>query len=89
MKNKSASRKKTFVGIVISDKMDKTITVMLETRKKHPLYKKYINWHKKLKAHDDKNEASVGDKVKIMETRPLSKETTWKVVEVIEKGQKG
>ena len=89
MKNKGSVRKKTIVGTVISDKMDKTVTVMLETRKKHPLYKKYINWHKKLKAHDDTNRASVGDKVKIMETRPISKGTTFQVVEVIEKAQKG
>jgi small subunit ribosomal protein S17 len=89
MKSNPNIRKKTIIGTVVNDKMDKVVTVMLETRKKHPVYKKYLTFHKKLKAHDEKNEASIGDVVKIVETRPLSKQTAWKVVEVVEKAQEG
>jgi len=85
---KNSVRKKTVVGTVISDKLDKAVTVQWETRKIHPLYKKFVTKHKKLKARDDKNEASKGDVVKIMETRPLAKDICWRVVEVIEKAQK-
>ncbi|MFQ5953144.1 MAG: 30S ribosomal protein S17 [Candidatus Omnitrophota bacterium] len=88
MKKDCNVRKKEITGTVISDKMDKCVTVMWETRKKHPVYKKYITWHKKIKARDVKNEASVGDTVKITETRPLSKEKTWRVVGIVEKAQK-
>ena len=76
---------KTIQGVVVSDKMDKTITVLVTSKKKHPIYKKYMTSTKKYKAHDEKNECSVGDKVRLMETRPLSKTKRWRLVEIIEK----
>lgn len=79
--------RKTRVGKVVSDKMDKTIVVAIETSVRHPLYKKYVKRTYKLKAHDENNECRVGDKVKVMETRPLSKEKRWRLVEIIEKAQ--
>jgi small subunit ribosomal protein S17 len=79
--------RKTRVGVVVSDKMDKTIVVAIETHKRHPLYKKIIKRTYKLKAHDQNNECGVGDKVKVMETRPLSKEKRWRLVEIIEKAK--
>ena len=72
-------------GIVSSDKMDKTITVVVENRKRHPMYNKIMTTTKKLKAHDENNECQVGDKVRIMETRPLSKDKRWRLVSIIEK----
>jgi len=74
-------------GIVVSDKMDKTIVVAVQDRVRHPLYKKIVKRTYKLKAHDEKNECTVGDKVKVMETRPLSKEKRWRLVEIIQKAQ--
>lgn len=85
----SKPNKKSVVGTVLSDKMDKTITVLWETRKMHPIYKKFVKQHNKFKAHNLNNEASVGDVVKIEETRPLSGKKTWRLVQVIEKAQKG
>ena len=79
--------RKTRVGRVVSDKMDKTIVVAIEDRVQHPLYKKIMKTTLKLKAHDEKNECGVGDKVKVMETRPLSKDKRWRLVEIIEKAQ--
>ena len=79
--------RKTRVGVVVSDKMDKTIVVVIEAHKRHPLYKKTIKRTYKLKAHDQNNECGVGDKVKVMETRPLSKEKRWRLVEIIEKAK--
>lgn len=79
--------RKVRIGKVVSDKMDKTIVVAIETSVKHPLYKKIIKRTYKLKAHDEKNECAVGDKVKVMETRPLSREKRWRLVEVIEKAR--
>ncbi|MEO0295538.1 MAG: 30S ribosomal protein S17, partial [candidate division WOR-3 bacterium] len=76
---------KEFTGIVVSDKMDKTVVVLVERRVRHPLYKKEIKKRKKFYAHDEKNECKIGDKVKIMETRPLSKLKRWRVVEIIER----
>lgn len=78
------NRRKTLVGKVISDKMDKTITVLVETYKKDPLYGKRVKYSKKYKAHDEENKAKVGDIVRIMETRPLSKEKRFRLVEIIE-----
>ena len=78
--------RKTRVGKVVSDKMDKTVVVAIEDRV-HPLYKKFINRTYKLKAHDEKNEAGVGDRVKVMETRPLSRDKRWRLVEIIEKAK--
>ncbi len=77
--------RKTQTGIVVSDKMDKTIVVAIEEYTKHPVYSKVIKRTKKYKAHDEENTCQTGDKVKIMETRPLSKEKRWRVVQVIEK----
>jgi small subunit ribosomal protein S17 len=74
-------------GTVTSDKMDKTITVSVETVKQHPLYKKTIKTSKKYKAHDENNEAKAGDVVKIMETRPLSKDKRWIVTEIVRKAK--
>ncbi|MDR1833290.1 MAG: 30S ribosomal protein S17 [Propionibacteriaceae bacterium] len=74
-------------GIVISDKMDKTITVEIEMRAKHPLYGKIITKSRKLKAHDEQNTAGVGDRVRVMETRPTSATKRWRLVEVIEKAK--
>ncbi len=79
--------RKTRVGKVVSDKMDKTIVVAIETSVKHPLYKKIVKRTYKLKAHDEKNECKTGDKVKVMETRPLSKDKRWRLVEIVEKAQ--
>jgi len=79
--------RKTRVGKVVSDKMDKTIIVAIETSVKHPLYKKIVKRTYKLKAHDENNECGIGDKVKVMETRPLSKDKRWRLVEIIEKAR--
>lgn len=79
--------RKTRVGVVVSDKMDKTVVVAVENLVQHPLYKKTIKRTTKFKAHDEKNECKVGDKVLIMETRPLSKEKRWRVVEILEKAK--
>ena len=81
--------KKTIIGTVVSDKMDKSVTIEWETRKKHPLYKKLVKSHTKIRAHDEKNEAAVGDLVRIIETRPISKGKSWRVLEIIEKAQRG
>ncbi|WP_211749525.1 30S ribosomal protein S17 [Paenibacillus sp. Marseille-Q4541] len=77
--------RKVLLGKVVSDKMDKTIVVAVETYKKHDLYHKRIKYTKKFKAHDENNTAKIGDTVKIMETRPLSKDKNWRLVEVVEK----
>ena len=79
--------RKTRVGKVISNKMDKTIVVAIEDHVKHPLYKKIVKKTYKLKAHDENNECGIGDTVRVMETRPLSKDKRWRVVEIIEKAK--
>ncbi|MCI5615482.1 MAG: 30S ribosomal protein S17 [Clostridia bacterium] len=79
--------RKTKVGMVVSDKMDKTIVVAIEDRVQHPLYKKIMKKTYKLKAHDENNECGVGDKVRVMETRPLSRDKRWRLVEIIEKAK--
>jgi small subunit ribosomal protein S17 len=79
--------RKVRTGKVVSDKMDKTIVVAIETSVKHSLYKKIVKRTYKLKAHDENNECKVGDKVKVMEARPLSKDKRWRLVEIIEKAQ--
>ncbi len=79
--------RKVRIGTVVSDKMDKTIVVAIETRVKHKLYKKTIKRTVKLKAHDNENSCRVGDRVKIMETRPLSKDKRWRLVEIIKKAE--
>ena len=77
--------RKTRVGKVVSNKMDKTIVVAIEDHVKHPLYKKIVKRKYKLKAHDENNECNIGDTVKVMETRPLSKDKRWRLVEVVER----
>lgn len=79
--------RKTRVGVVVSDKMDKTIVVAVKDSVQHPLYKKIMKRTVKFKAHDEKNECGVGDRVEIMETRPLSAEKRWRLVRVIEKAK--
>lgn len=78
------NRRKVYTGTVVSDKMDKTITVLVETYKKHPLYQKRVKYSKKYTAHDENNVAKIGDLVKIMETRPLSKNKRFRLVEIVE-----
>ena len=79
--------RKVYRGTVVSDKMDKTITVMVETKKTHPLYGKRVKYPKKFTAHDENNEARIGDKVVIMETRPLSATKRFRLVEIVEKAR--
>ena len=79
--------RKTRVGIVTSDKMDKTIVVAVVDNVKHPLYNKIVKRTYKLKAHDENNECRIGDRVKVMETRPLSKDKRWRLVEIVEKAK--
>ena len=76
--------RKTRVGVVVSDKMDKTIVVAVEDHVKHPLYNKIVKRTYKLKAHDEENKCNIGDRVKVMETRPLSKDKRWRLVEIVE-----
>ena len=78
---------KTRVGVVVSDKMDKTIVVAVKDSVQHPLYKKILKRTKKFKAHDENNEAGIGDRVEIMETRKISKEVNWRLVKIIEKAK--
>ena len=86
MSERTSSRK-VRVGKVVSDKMDKTIVVAIEDRVQHPLYKKILKRTYKLKAHDENNECGVGDKVRVMETRPRSKDKRWRLVEIVEKAK--
>ncbi len=79
--------RKTRIGVVVSDKMDKTIVVAIKTKVRHPLYGKMVNRTRKFKAHDENNECGIGDTVKIMETRPLSKDKHWRLVEIVEKAK--
>ncbi|NQT24157.1 30S ribosomal protein S17 [candidate division KSB1 bacterium] len=79
--------KKAFIGIVTSNKMDKTISVSIERRVRHPLYGKYVKKTSKLMAHDDQNECTVGDTVRIMEIRPMSRHKRWRLVEIMEKAR--
>ncbi|WP_040210034.1 30S ribosomal protein S17 [Clostridium polynesiense] len=79
--------RKTRIGRVVSDKMDKTIVVAVETKVRHPLYGKTVNRTTKFKAHDENNEANINDRVLIMETRPLSKDKRWRMVEIIERAK--
>lgn len=79
--------RKTMTGMVVSDKMDKTVVVQVEDRVKHPLYKKIVKRTIKVKAHDENNECSIGDKVRVMETRPISKDKHWRVASIIEKAK--
>ena len=85
MEEKRISSRKVRVGKVVSDKMDKTVVVAIADRVAHPLYKKIVGRTYKLKAHDENHECGIGDTVKVMETRPLSKDKRWRVVEIVEK----
>ena len=87
MEEKRISSRKVRVGKVVSDKMDKTVVVAIADRVAHPLYKKIVGRTYKLKAHDENNECGIGDTVKVMETRPLSKDKRWRVVELVEKAK--
>jgi len=79
--------RKERVGVVFSDKMDKTVTVAVKWKEKHPIYGKFVNKTKKFHAHDEQNDCHIGDTVRIMETRPLSKSKRWRVIEVIERAK--
>lgn len=79
--------RKTQIGVVVSDKMDKTVVVAIQDNVRHPLYKKIIKRTVKLKAHDENNECKVGDRVALMETRPLSKDKRWRVSQIVEKAK--
>mgnify|MGYP000502079136 CR=1 FL=1 len=79
--------RKTRIGVVVSDKMDKTVTIQIKTRVRHPLYGKIMNQTSKLKVHDENNEAGIGDRVEIMETRKISKDVNWRLVKIIEKAK--
>ena len=85
--NERVTSRKTRVGKVVSDKMDKTVVVIVEDRVAHKTYKKIIGRTYRLKAHDENNECGIGDRVRVMETRPLSKDKRWRVVEIIEKAK--
>ena len=87
MEEKRTSSRKVRVGKVVSDKMDKTVVVAISDRVAHPLYKKIVGRTYKLKAHDEKNECGIGDTVKVMETRPLSKDKRWRLVEIISRAK--
>ena len=87
MEEKRISSRKVRVGKVVSDKMDKTVVVAISDRVAHPLYKKIVGRTYKLKAHDENNECGIGDTVKVMETRPLSKDKRWRLVEIVEKAK--
>ena len=87
MNNERTTTRKTRVGKVVSDKMDKTVVVIVEDRVAHKTYKKIIGRTYRLKAHDENNECGIGDIVRVMETRPLSKDKRWRVVEIIEKAK--
>lgn len=84
---KQQKNRRSYTGVVVSDKMDKTVVVQVATRKLHKLYRKYVIWSKKLKAHDEKNEARVGDTIRIEECRPISKTKTWRLAEIVERGK--
>lgn len=87
MNNERTTSRKTRVGKVVSDKMDKTVVVIVEDRVAHKTYKKIIGRTYRLKAHDENNECGIGDTVKIMETRPISKDKRWRLVEIVEKAK--
>jgi len=86
-KSRGKGGKKEFIGYVKSDKMNKTIVVVIETLTLHPLYKKYVKRIKKVKAHDEGNTAKIGDRVRVIECRPLSKEKHWKLAEILERAK--
>jgi len=84
---KKKSNRKVLTGSVVSDKMQKTVVIRITRRKLHPLYKKYVTKTKKIKAHDERNECSIGDIVRVIESRPLSKDKNWRLLEIVEKAK--
>ena len=80
-------QRKVRTGVVVSDRMDKTVVVQIEGQRKHPLYGKTVRWTSKLKAHDEGNEAKVGDRVRVTETRPLSRTKRWRLMEIVERAR--
>lgn len=84
---KARGKRKETIGKVVSDKMDKTVVILVENSVRHPLYKKIVKRSVRLKVHDEKNECQVGDKIKVMETRKLSKDKYWRLVEIVEKAR--
>ena len=78
---------RTIKGVVVSDKMDKTIVVAISSRRLHPLYKKYVTTTKKVKAHDERNEANIGDTVRVVESRHISKDKCWRLVQIVERAR--
>ena len=87
MEEQKRNLRKERIGIVVSDKMDKSIVILVERKVKHPKYGKFVKKSTKFMAHDEKNEANIGDTVRIMETRPLSKNKCWRLVEIVEKAK--
>lgn len=87
MENKTRNLRKERIGVVTSNKMDKSISIMVERKVKHPMYGKFVKKSTKFMAHDEKNECNIGDTVRIMETRPLSKNKCWRLVEIIERAK--
>lgn len=85
--NENTKRKRILTGVVTSDKMEKTIVVQVASRKLHRLYKKYVNMSKKFKAHDENNEANVGDRVRVIESKPYSREKRWRLLEIVERAR--
>ena len=79
--------KKTYTGQVVSDKMEKTIVISFSSKQLHPLYKKYVKKTKKVKAHDERNEAKIGDTVRVVECRPISKDKCWRLIQVVERAK--
>ncbi|MGI9257028.1 MAG: 30S ribosomal protein S17 [Salinispira sp.] len=84
---KKLKKRRSYTGVVVSDKMDKTVVVLVTTKRLHKLYKKYVVWSKKLKAHNENNDAKMGDTVRIEECRPISKTKTWRMVEIVERAR--
>lgn len=88
MENTKVKRnRRSYTGVVVSDKMDKTVVIRVTTKRTHNLYKKYVTWSKKLKVHDEANDANMGDTVRIEECRPISKNKTWRMVEIVERAR--
>ncbi|KJJ84333.1 Ribosomal protein S17 [Candidatus Omnitrophus magneticus] len=86
---RSEIKKKQVIGEVINNKMTNAVTIQLEVKKRHPIYKKFVIRHKKIKAHNTNKDVKIGDTVRLLETKPISKEICWRVVNIIERGQKG
>jgi small subunit ribosomal protein S17 len=84
---KETRNRRIYTGLVVSNKMDKTIVVNVTTRQLHTLYEKYVNRSKRVKAHDEKNDANLGDKVRVIETRPLSREKRWRLLDIVERAK--